>query len=320
MIEILERHPFATIGIALGVILVLLRRFIRGGVCYSKERLDDKTVIITGANTGIGKETAIDLAKRNARVIIACRNVERGEQAERDIRNLSKNNNVHFRLLDLASFASIRKFCSQILAEEPRIDVLINNAGIMCCPYWKTEDGFEMQFGVNHLGHFLLTNLLLDRIKEAPAGRIVVVSARAHRFAKEINFADINSTQVYSRVSAYAQSKLANNLFTMALHKRLAGTNVTVNCLHPGIIYTELIRYLRIPLWIKNLLGPLVMLVMKTPWQGAQTTIYCAVDKEVDGISGLYFADCKRKEPAPQALDKLAAEKLWSLSAKLTGL
>ena len=233
---------------------------------------------------------------------------------------MSKNNNVHFRLLDLASFASIRKFCSQVLAEEPRIDVLINNAGIMCCPYWKTEDGFEMQFGVNHLGHFLLTNLLLDRIKEGPAGRIVVVSARAHRHSKEINFADINSTQSYSRVSAYAQSKLANNLFTIALHKRLAGTNIIVNCLHPGVIYTELIRYLRIPSWIKNLLGPLVMLIMKTPWQGAQTTIYCAVDKEVDGVSGLYFADCKRKQPAPQALDELAAKKLWSQSVKLTGL
>ena len=262
----------------------------------------------------------IDLAKRNARVIIACRNVERGEQAEKDIKNLSKNSNVHFRLLDLASFASIRIFCSQILVEEPRIDVLINNAGIMCCPYWKTEDGFEMQFGVNHLGHFLLTNLLLDRIKGAPAGRIVVVSARAHRFAKEINFADINSTQAYSQVSAYAQSKLANNLFTIALHKRLVGTNVIINCLHPGVIHTELIRYLTIPSWIKNLLRPLEMLIMKTQWQGAQTTIYCAVDKEVDGVSGLYFADCKRKEPAPQALDELAAEKLWSLSAKLTGL
>ena len=277
-------------------------------------------MIITGANTGIGKETAIDLAKRNAKVIIACRSVERGEQAERDIRRLSKNKNVHFRLLDLASFASIKKFCSQVLAGEPRIDILICNAGIMCCPYWKTENGFEMQFGVNHLGHFLLTNLLLDRIKEAPAGRIVVVSSIAHKSAKEINFDDINSTKSYSSLFAYRQSKLANNLFTIALHKRLAGTNVTVNCLHPGIIYTELGRYMNIPLWMKVLLMPVVLLILKTPWRGAQTTIYCAVDKELEGVSGLYFSDCKKKRPARQALDELAAEKLWALSVKLTAL
>ena len=143
MIEIVQQHPFAIIGIALGVILILIRRYFSGGVCYSK-LLDGKTVIITGANTGIGKETAIDLAKRNAKVIITCRSIERGEQAERDIRRLSKNENVHFKLLDLASFASIKTFCSEVLAEEPRIDILINNAGIMRCPYWKTEDGFEM--------------------------------------------------------------------------------------------------------------------------------------------------------------------------------
>ena len=320
MIGMLQQHPFAVIGIVFVTTVVLVRRYFNGGVCYSKELLDGKTVIITGANTGIGKQTAIDLAKRNAKVIIACRSVERGKQAERDIRNLSKNENVHFRLLDLASFASIRKFCSEVLAEEPRLDILINNAGIMRCPYWKTEDGFEMQFGVNHLGHFLLTNLLLDRIKEAPAGRIVVVSSLAHKRAKEINFDDINSTQSYDRKFAYGQSKLANNLFTIALHKRLAETNVVVNCLHPGIIYTELGRYMEISLWMKVLLLPVGLLILKTPWQGAQTTIYCAVDKEVDGVSGFYFADCKRKEPAPQALDELAAEKLWSLSVKLTGL
>ena len=327
MFEIVLQNPFEAISLvisiaALGVIMILMitRRYFNGGVCYSNERLDGKTVIITGANTGLGKETAIDLAKRNAKVIIACRNVERGETAERDIRSLSKNKNVHFKLLDLASFASIRKFCSEVLAEEPRLDVLINNAGIMGCPYWKTEDGFEMQFGVNHLGHFLLTNLLLDRIKEAPAGRIVVVSSLGHVRAIEINFDDINSTQSYKPLYAYGQSKLANNLFTIALHKRLAGTNVTINCLHPGLIYTELSRYMNIPVWAKILLMPIGLLIFKSPWQGAQTTIYCAVDKELDGVSGLYFADCKKKQPAPQALDELAAEKLWALSVKLTGL
>ena len=315
MIKIVQQHPFAAIGVAVGVILVMVRRYFNGGVCYSKELLNGKTVIITGANTGIGKETAIDLAKRNAKVIIGCRNAERGEQAERDIRRLSKNENVHFRLLDLASFASIRKFCSEVLAEEPRIDILINNAGIAMCPYWKTEDGFEMQFGVNYLGHFLLTNLLLDRIKDAPAGRIVVVTSRG---AKEINFDDINSTQSYSPMLAHVQSVVAKNLFTVALHKRLAGTNVTVNCADPGGTYSEIGRHL--PLWAKILLAPFVLLIMKTPRQGAQTTIYCAVDKEVEGVSGLYFADCKKKQPPLHFLNELAAEKLWSLSVKFTGL
>ena len=148
----------------------------------------------------------------------------------------------------------------------------------------------------------------------------MVVSSSAHKRAKEINFDDINSTKSYSSLFAYGQSKLANNLFTIALHKRLAGTNVTVNCLHPGIIYTELGRYMKIPLWVKVLLMPVALLILKTLWQGAQTTIYCAVDKEVEGVSGLYFADCKRKQPARQAQDELAAEKLWALSVKLTGL
>ena len=323
MIEIILQNPFLVISVTIGAMLIFTRRYFNGGVCYSKELLDGKTVIITGANTGIGKETAIDLARRNARVIIACRNVERGEKAERDIRNLSKNEKVHFKLLDLASFASIRRFCSEVLAEEPRLDILINNAGLFRKSNptdWKTEDGFEMHFGVNHLGHFLLTNLLLDRIKEAPAGRIIVVSSLGHKMAKEINFDDINSTRSCDGGIAYCQSKLANNLFTIALHRRLAGTNVTVNCLHPGVVYTELLRYMNIRLWLKILLVPVALLAMKSPWKGAQTNIYCAVDKELDGVSGLYFVDCKKKQPAPQALDEFAAEKLWAFSVKLTGL
>ena len=215
---------------------------------------------------------------------------------------------MSFKQLDLASFASIKKFSAEILGEESRIDILINNAGIMRCPYWKTEDGFEMQFGVNYLGHFLLTNLLLDRIKESPSGRIVVVSSLGHKRCIGINFDDINSIESYDPRAAYCQSKLANNLFTLALSKRLSGTSVTVNCLHPGIIYTELGRHLNTPWWMKIILLPVALLIMKTPWQGAQTNIYCAVAEELEGVSGCYFADCKEKEPSPVALDELVAE------------
>ena len=223
-------------------------RYFAGGVCYSKAKLNGKTVIITGGNTGIGKETALDLAKRKARVILACRNGERGEKAALEIRKASNNQNVEYRHLDLASLASVRQFAEQILEEDIPVDILINNAGIMRCPHWKTEDGFEMQFGVNHLGHFLLTNLLLERINEAPSGRIVNVSSKAYLRCKGINFDDLNSEKEYNSWGAYQQSKLANVLFTRSLAERLKGTNTTVNCLHPGVIWTELGRH-----WEKTL-------------------------------------------------------------------
>lgn len=209
-------------------------------------------MIITGANTGIGKETAIDIAQRGARVIIACRNADRAEEALQEIRRRSGSTNVVYYNLDLASLVSVRTFAQCILKEEGRLDILINNAGIMRCPYWKTAEGYEMQFGVNHLGHFLLTSLLLDRLKEAPAARIVVVSSLGYKRGN-INFDDINSEKDYDPMVAYCQSKLANNLFTVALAKRLKDTSVTVNCLHPGIIWTELGRHFmkNIPVWRK---------------------------------------------------------------------
>ena len=250
----LSTYPYNLVAggaLSLGVGLYLVKRYFDGGVCTSKARLDGKTVIITGANTGIGKETAIDLARRGARVILACRSVERGEKAAVEVRERSGNENAVFRQLDLSSLASVRQFSAKILEEEPRIDILINNAGVMMCPYSKTADGFEMQFGTNHLGHFLLTNLLLDRIKEAPSGRIINVSSLAYRFGK-INFDDLNSQQSYSETGAYSQSKLANILFTRSLAKRLEGTNVTANCLHPGAVATELQRHVAWPLVSKS--------------------------------------------------------------------
>jgi len=231
---------------SLGILLLSIFNFFIGGgtkgeVCRSKTNLNGKTVIITGGNTGIGKETAIELAKRNARVILACRNQEKGKNAAMYVRNESENKNVHFRQLDLSSFASIRKFTQKVLEEESLVDILINNAGIMHCSNHKTEDGFETQFGVNHLGHFLLTNLLLDKIKQAPEGRIVNVSSSAHKFSPQLNFSTINEPgNFYTSHYTYPRSKLANILFTKALAKRLQGTNVTVNALHPGIVATDM--------------------------------------------------------------------------------
>ena len=240
--------PFSVIlcTAVVGIVLFRIRRYCAGGICSSKALLDGKTVIITGGNTGIGKETAIDLAKRNARVILACRSQEKGKKAEVDVRRESGNNNVYFRKLDLASFKTIRQFAEEVLSEESRIDILINNAGVMYCSFQKTADGFESQFGVNHLGHFLLTNLLLDKIKQAPEGKIIAVSSIGHTLVSKLDLDSINSEAHYSPYDAYHKIKLANVLFAKALAKRLADTSVTVNSLHPGVVNTELTRHFMI--------------------------------------------------------------------------
>jgi len=220
--------------------LRIIRKWASGGVCRSSAKLDGKTVIITGANAGIGKYTAIDLARRNARVILACRNQEKGLRTEFDVRRVTGNYDVYFRQLDLSSFKSIRKFAKEILQEESRVDILINNAGLLNPPSTTTEDGFESHFGVNHLGHFLLTNLLLDRIKQAPEGRIVNVSSIGHKFSPQLDLDTINSPENLTSYYNYCRSKLANVLFTKALAKRLQGTNVTANALHPGTVTTHI--------------------------------------------------------------------------------
>ena len=249
--EAVVERPWLFGGLAVGAVGVLgtfylIRRWAGGGVCRSKARLDGKTVVITGGNTGIGLETAVDLAKRNARVILGCRSVERGERAAVEVRKRSGNDNVVFVQLDLASLDSVRKFAAKILEEEARVDILINNAGIISGCYKESPDGFELTFAVNHLGHFLLTNLLLTRLKEAPAARIVNVGARLYKHLKTFDFDHFNHKDPVRFMGmlnmAYVQSKLANVLFTLGLEKRLKGTKVTVNVLHPGVIRTELLR------------------------------------------------------------------------------
>ena len=239
---------YALGGVAIGGIsYYLLRKYVAGGICRSRASLKGRTVIITGGNAGIGLETAADMAGRGARVILACRSVERGEKAAVEVRKRSGNNDVVFSQLDLASLSSVRQFAARTLEEESQINVLIANAGV-CLSKPKVSlnaDGNEIHFAVNHLGHFLLTNLLLERIKESPASRIVVVSSRIHGYHDLFDFETVNTdnnTMIMSdSVSkAYVQSKLANALFSYSLSKRLEGTGVTVNALHPGIIDTEM--------------------------------------------------------------------------------
>ncbi|XP_036950265.1 retinol dehydrogenase 12 [Acanthopagrus latus] len=321
MREYVENHETSLIvAFVAGASVLALRRWLAGGVCRSKARLDGKTVLITGANTGIGKETALDMAKRGARVILACRDMTRAHIAADEIRQRSGNGNVVVKKLDLSSLQSVRDLAKDVEANEDHLNILINNAGVMMCPKWKTEDGFEMQFGVNHLGHFLLTNCLLDLLKKSAPSRIVTVSSLAHERG-QIHFDDINLDKDYDRQVSYRQSKLANVLFSRELATRLQGTGVTTYSLHPGVIRTELGRHFfpTIALWKKICFMPFYYLI-KSPWEGAQTTIYCAVDESLENTSGLYYSDCAPKTPAPQALDDAAAKKLWDVSASMVGL
>ncbi|KAM9318275.1 dehydrogenase/reductase SDR family member 13-like [Pholidichthys leucotaenia] len=294
---------------------------VKGKSCTSQAKLHGKTVIVTGSNTGIGKETAIDLAKRGARVILACRSQERGEAALADVTRESGSNQVVFMQLDLGSLKSVRSFAETFLKDEDRLDILINNAGIFL--QGRTSDGLGMMFGVNHIGHFLLTNLLLDRLKKCAPSRVVTVSSAAHNFGK-IDFDCLNShkalglgTSFIDVLLIYSASKLCNVLFTHELAKRLKGTNVTCYSLHPGVIKSELARYSSSVLQL--MLKPLTPFFKNTK-QGCQTTLHCALQEGLEPLNGRYFSSCTVRELYPKAKDDAAAKKLWELSERLCGL
>lgn len=312
--NLLKVLPLVVIGILL---YKVYRWWIKGKRFEKNIRMDGKVVIITGANTGIGKVTAIDLARRGAKVYMACRNLVKSTAAAQDVINQSGSHDVILNQLDLSSFKSIREFVENF--EERRLDVLINNAGIMACPKTMTKEGIEIQIGVNHFGHFLLTLLLLNKLKKSAPSRILNVSSLAHRFGK-IDKGDLLCKKSYSPSEAYARSKLANILFTKELARRLKGTNVTVNALHPGAIYTELQRH--IGETYGRLLQPLIHIfgpfLLKTPEEGAQTTIACAVDPDLETISGEYFSNCEISEPSRAANDPELAKWLWKESVKIT--
>ncbi|XP_029383205.1 retinol dehydrogenase 13 isoform X2 [Echeneis naucrates] len=312
--------PVSVIGTVVGS-AVLIKNQVTGGRCPSKATIAGKTVVITGANTGIGKETAQELAKRGGRIIMGCRDMEKCEAAAKEIRGKTLNPHVYAHHLDLASLKSVREFAERVKKEQT-VDVLINNAGVMRCPAWKTEDGFDMQFGVNHLGHFLLTNLLLDKLKESAPSRVINLASLAHLVGK-IDFEDLNwEKKKFDTKQAYCQSKLANVLFTRELAKRLQGTGVTVNAVHPGVVATELGRHtgLHQSHFSSSVLSPFFSLLVKSPELGAQPSIYLAVSEEMEGVTGCYYDVMTEKEPAPQALDEEVAQKLWEVSSRLVGL
>ena len=272
-----------------------------------------KTCIVTGANAGIGKETALGLAKLRATVVMVCRDRERGEAAQREVKQSSGNQRVELMLCDFSSQNSIRQFAKAFTEQHERLDVLVNNAGIVLRERSMTEDGLESTFAINHLGYFLVTNLLLDVLKKSAPSRIVNVASAAHKFGK----LDINGWPTgrnYSAFGAYANSKLANVLFTYELARRIKGTGVTANCLHPGTVGTNLFRGL--PKFLKTL----IKLVTIGTERGARTSIYLASSDEVEGVTGKYFARSRQQESSEVSRNEEAARALWQLSVELTGL
>lgn len=279
--------------------------------------MQGKTVLITGANSGMGLATTVEMARRGAAVIMACRSRQRGEEALAEAVRQSGSDKIRLLLCDLASFASIRAFAEVINAEYPVLDVLINNAGVMVFRRELTADGYELDLGVNHLGHFLLTMLLLDRLKAAAQGRIVVVASGAYKIGK-LYLDDPTLSRGFTAAKAYGRSKLANILFTRELAERLKGTGVTVNCLHPGAVGTS-IGVSRETGFGQRLMK-LVGVLFQTSEQGADTAIYLAAAPELSEVSGQYYYRRKIKELSPRAKDPEAAARLWQWSLEQTGL
>lgn len=301
----------------------IVKQATRGAYYNGRKQLDGRTIIITGANAGIGFETAIEIAKRHASVILACRDRNRGLQAVEKIIRLSSNKNVRYKQLDLASLKSVREFCDNIKKEENSIYALINNAGIFWCPLHWTEDRFEANFGVNHLGHFLLNILLLPLlIKNKDGSRIITISSIMHVFGR-IDFSDLNyQKRSYNFVSAYSDSKLANVFFTQSLAEKLNNTNVKIVCADPGIVYSDIGRNspFMSSVWYKVILRPIVWLLFKNTSGGAQTTLYCLLSDEFKKENGIYFSECEQRYPWPSAQSRTVRDKLWKESLRLVNM
>ena len=278
--------------------------------------MSGKICIVTGANSGIGKVTALELAKKGATVVMLCRNPQRGEAAMSEIKQKSGNDSVDLIIADLASMDSIRQFAADFKAKYDKLHVLVNNAGVHVAERIVTVDGYEYTFAINHLGYFLLTHLLIDVLKASAPSRIVNVSSDAHGLAK-IHLDDPHLENNFDRFTAYSQSKLANIMFTYELARRLEGSGVTVNCLHPGMVGTNLGRDSADVRRVMQEAGDSLL----TPEEGAVTMIYLATSPEVENVSGKYYDEYKNPmKSSRKSYKQDIQQKLWELSEKLTGL
>jgi len=294
--------------------------------------LSAKTALVTGASSGLGVETARALLSAGAEVLLAVRDTAKGEQVAQDLCAATGNDRAHVVELDLASLTSVRRAAGHVAERWPRLHILINNAGVMATPRGYTTDGFETQFGTNHLGHYLLAALLLPALRAAAPARVVALSSSGHR-RSDIHFEDIAyQERPYDKWEAYGQSKTANALFAVGLTRRCAAEGVTANAVHPGGIHTGLQKHVPEEEWralgwvdADGAINP----AFKTPEQGAATSVWAAVGPELEGVGGLYLEDCRESSPfnpatpyagyMPYALDPERADRLWAVSGELVG-
>ncbi|MEL6344878.1 MAG: SDR family oxidoreductase [Myxococcota bacterium] len=283
--------------------------------------MKDRICLITGANAGIGLETARGLAQQGATILLTSRNQARGQAALDEIRKATGNDNLDLIILDLASLDSVRAAALDVNGKCDRVDVLINNAGLVLDERRETREGFEMTFGVNHLGHFLFTHLLIERLKKSDDARIINLSSDAHRSTSGLDFSDLNRTRrSYSTLGAYADSKLANIYFTTELARRFRDTPITAYAVHPGFVNTRFGRDGDItgPLsWLVRLITPIFA---RNPTKGAETPLYVATTDGVQRDNGGYFVDNKPATPTAVARDADAARQLWEQSLEMLGL
>ncbi|MDA4127230.1 MAG: SDR family oxidoreductase [Thaumarchaeota archaeon] len=278
--------------------------------------IDGTTCVITGASSGIGKASAEQLASMGAHVVMVCRSQRKGEKAKAEVEAKSGSKSVEMMLADLASFASVRAFAEEYAKNHGSLHILLNNAGVARPLRSLTVDGFETTFQVNYLSHFLLTNLLLPILEKSAPSRIVNVSSVAH-YGGHLNFDDLQMEKGYGVMRAYSQSKLALVLFTHELARKLRGTGVTANCLHPGAVATNIWGD-----WLgpAAFLGKVTRLFMLSPEKGAKTQVYLASSPDVEGVSGEYFEFHGRKQSSADSYNQGLAERLWDTSAKMVGL
>jgi NAD(P)-dependent dehydrogenase (short-subunit alcohol dehydrogenase family) len=282
-----------------------------------KANMSGKICLVTGATNVIGKAAAQALANMGATVVIVGRNAQKTAQVVGEIRAASGNQNVDALVADLSSQQEVRRLAEEFKTKYPHLHVLLNNAGGTFTTRQLSVDGIEMTFALNHLAYFLLTNLLLDTLKASAPARIVNVSSDAHSGGK-IDFDNLQGERSYSGFGPYGNSKLANILFTTELARRLEGTSVTVNTLHPGLVNTGFGK--NNPGFLMKIMGAVIPLIARSPKKGAETSIYLASSPDVQVISGKYFVDCKVTQPAPQAADSTIARRLWDVSAEMVHL
>ena len=284
------------------------------------KHMSGKICMVTGATSGIGEATAFALAKQGADVVVVGRNPRKGADTVSKIKSKTGNSSVKFMLADLSSQKDIHRLAEQFKSNYQRLDVLVNNAGGKFLSRQETVDGYEMTFALNHLAYFMLTNLLFVPLKASGKARIINVSSGAHSGCLKINFDDLQFKKGYIGKKAYEHSKLANILFTYELARRLKGTGIIVNAVHPGGVITNFCKNNGWVSWAKHVVAHLLARNLVGPTEGAKTSVYLATSPDVEGVSGRYFSNLKETHSSNASYDEDAARRLWDASLELTGL